>query len=120
MKKQVFLAKPVEPLYISYPKGYQGKKSGSVDDLSFSISTAPRMLTAGEIDLVQSVISQLPYKQTLESTGCVLVDTSSLPTSHAELDLFERENGMASTAYVGSTRRTARQRQIIIAERMAA
>lgn len=108
-----------EPLQISYPRDFNGKKSISEDDPSFFISQEPRFLTNDEIGLVETYLPKLPYQQALVVTGCVMIDPDDpmLGYSHNRLDEVERRNKLPSSRYApGGGERETRERVLIIRE----
>jgi hypothetical protein len=118
MLKQVSLQKGVEPLQIPYPKDYKGEKSGKPSDGEFHLSSQPRFLTEGEINLADKFIKKLPYRQALNLTGCVMVGNDPLFTkSHNELDEIERNIGLPNTRYASSGgQRQVTERVLILRE----
>lgn len=100
MFKQACLKRGLEPLQIPYPKNYEGQKSGSPSDREFHLSTQPRFLTEDEINIAQSFIAKLPYKQSLVLTGCVMVGKDPLfEKNHTQLDAIEKSVGLPNTRY---------------------
>lgn len=122
MKKEVKLRNNVEPLQISYPSDYARAKSGASDDEEFFISSTPKLLTPGEIELVNLTLSKLPYRQYLDGTGCVMGVSEALQgfTSNAELDLYEKDHNLPSTSFApAGGRRSFRERQLLITENLS-
>jgi hypothetical protein len=78
-------------LQIPYPNGYEGAKSMGEGDAEFYISTLPRWLTPGELELANQFVSKLPYPQSVKRMGPVLIDQDDplLSCDHDALDQAE-------------------------------
>lgn len=85
------LLRPVEPLQIPYPDGYEGAKSVGKDDSEFYLSTLPRWVTPEELELANQYVSRLPYPQSVKRMGPVLIDENDplLSCDHDALDQAE-------------------------------
>ena len=105
MKLEVKLKNPMPPLFIPYPKNFVGRKSGGIEDKSFSISTVPSVVTEPEVELAQKYIAQINtanLKQSLIFTGATfLYDDDPLKTAdHAALNEYEQANGLPSSEFL--------------------
>lgn len=121
MKQEAKLRYAAEPLQIKYPAGYAGEKSGRNDDVEFFISTTPKLLSAGEIELVRGLLPKLPYRQALDLTGCVMGLHPDLKNfvSTAELDRYERVNQLPTSKKTpGGKTRPLRERLLLVTEQL--
>ncbi len=84
LQKQIYLS--IGPArQIDYPPDYEGEKSGDEDDENFSVSTQPRFLTSGEIELAEAYVKSIPDAQRVLYTGAVLIDPDD-PLINASLE----------------------------------
>lgn len=119
LKRQVYLTLSKEPLQINYPAGFKGAKSVDIDDPGFHISTHPRFLTDDEIEIAQSYILKLPYRQILGFTGCVLISPNDplLQFDQARLDKLEQDNKLPNSRYAATGgERSLKERVLLIRE----
>lgn len=118
VSKQVHLQYAKEPLQIPYPPNFAGAKTK--DDVGeIFISSQPRLLTSDEIEVVESYISKLPYRQQLVLTGLVMIDQNDplLEYDHSQLDELEKQHSVSNTRYVpGSGERSPHERVLILRE----
>lgn len=120
MLQQAYLQHGREPLFVPYPEGFSGKKSGTPEDLDFFITSQPRFLTNDEIAIAQAFLKTLFYRQQLILTGAVLLDTEDplLTASHDEFDEIENRLGLPNSKYGRGGIRQPRERAYIIRERV--
>lgn len=112
---------PEEPLQILYPKNYQGEKSGTPEDEEFFLTTTPKKLSLGEVELAKNYVATLTYQQAVVKTGCVMgmhPDVANF-TSNAEMNIYEQNNGLPSTTdSPQGGKRSLRERQLLVSERL--
>jgi len=120
MQIQVKLQRSGEPLQIPFPNDWGGERSGEPDDTTLLINQGPRWLTNDEVLLVEQYIAKLPYRQSLEKTGAILIDPDDvlLSVSHDDLDTAEAAAELPNTRYLlGGGVRSIAERVLIVRER---
>jgi hypothetical protein len=120
MLLQAKLQRSAEPLQIPFPDGWGGERSGEPDDTTLLINQSPRWLTTDEALLVEGYIAKLPYRQSLERTGAVLIDADDplLTASHDDLDTAEVAAQLPNTRFlIGGGTRSSQERVLILRER---
>ncbi len=120
MLLQAKLLRSGEPLQIPYPDQWGGERSGQPDDPTLLVNQVPRWLTPDEATLVRDYIAKLPYRQSLEETGAVLIDQDDilLAANHDELDTAEAAAQLPNTRFlIGGGTRSTTERVLILRER---
>lgn len=120
MLLQVKLQRTSEPLQIPYPDGWEGERSGQLDDTTLLINQLPRWVTPDEELLAKEYIAKLPYRQSLERTGAVQIDVDDplLSATHDELDTAEASAQLQNTrSLIGGGTRSIQERVLILRER---
>ncbi|NJR41076.1 MAG: hypothetical protein HC781_22340 [Leptolyngbyaceae cyanobacterium CSU_1_4] len=115
-QQQVALRLGREPLQITVPENFTGKRSS--DETEIFLSTQFHPLTFDEIDLCSRHIDTLPYKQSLVK-GAIILDPEDplLSADHEKLNKVERESHLPNSEFVlNGGKRSIIERVLLIRE----